>query len=288
MGVESQIPIYINEGEESVIEERLKTENYLRTKIDFRSHPGGLPPAGFEIYRMTEPPTSYQDFSGHLLAFVSTDADTGSRQAADSASFVDDLVPNQKYYYIFRTIGSDRIAPADEFPTIARELTGAELTLQTLFSNPTPVYEAELVDDDGAVYLLVRVVDFDILNPPPTTKEMKRLLHVKPSLSQSLLKDYSSEDYESAHDYVRATPGGPRLGLEAESIWGKTYKVRLTSKHTCRKLDFNVKFTTEHIRQEECGNVSIVGVPYDSEEEVTDVEARGVSVDSPIGVGGIT
>lgn len=280
MGVESQIPIYINEGEESVIEERLKTENYLRTKIDFRSHPGGLPPAGFEIYRMTEPPTSYQDFSGHLLAFVSTDADTGSRQAADSASFVDDLVPNQKYYYIFRTIGSDRITEGLSAP-------GVELTLQTLFSNPTPVYEAELVDDDGAVYLLIRVVDFDILNPPPTTKEMKRLLHVKPSLSQSLLKDYSSEplyttvlgvplpitkhalNYESAHDYVRATPGGPRLGLEAESIWGKTYKVRLTSKHTCRKLDFNVKFTTEHIRQEECGNVSIVGVPYDSEEEVT-------------------
>jgi hypothetical protein len=296
MGVESQIPIYINPGEQLVTDERLRTEGFFRQKVDYKSHPGGLPPAGFEIYRMTDPPKNYQDFSGHLRAFVSTDFDKLSRQAADSASFIDDMVPNQKYYYTFRTIGSYEIyekftqytgmiqeARAGEPATTFEELAPIPLALQAveglmdirdrfshLFSNPTPVYEVELVDDDGAIYLLIRVVDFDILHPPPTHKTMKRLLHIKPSIAQSVVdtrfNDIVGANATTAYDAVGVTNGRVPLGVEAEKIWGKTFKVRLTSKETCRKLDLNVKFDTRYIKIDDCKQVSIVGVPYDDEE----------------------
>jgi hypothetical protein len=42
----------------------------------------------------------------------------------------------------------------------------------------------------------------------------------------------------------------------------------LTSKETCRKLDLNVKFVTKYIKIDDCNQVSIVGVPYDADEEV--------------------
>ena len=64
------------------------------------------------------------------------------------------------------------------------------------------------------------------------------------------------------------TGGKIALGMEAKSIWGKTYKVRLTSKKTCRKLDLNVRFKTEHIDLAQCNPPTIVGIPYDAEEEV--------------------
>ena len=317
MGVESQIPIHINPGEQLLSEERQKTENYIRQKVDYRSHPGGLPPAGFEVYRTVNPPKNYQDFAGNLRAFVSTDFDKASRQNADAASFIDDMVPNQKYYYTFRTIGSldiyqqfgeyvselqEVITTEEEIGSVA-DLSTPERTLIRevtadrfghLFSNPTPVYEVELVDDDGAVYLLVRTVDFDILHPPPTTKTMKRLIHVKPSITQSIINprfndaasateleafagdnpfagpEYSLEPkYESAIDAVTAGGGNVLLGAESKLVWGKTYKVRLTSKKTCRKIDFNITFDRKHIDTGQCPSVTIVGVPYDSEEEVS-------------------
>ena len=59
------------------------------------------------------------------------------------------------------------------------------------------------------------------------------------------------------------------LGAESKLVWGKTYKVRLTSKKTCRKIDFNITFDRKHNDTGQCPSVTIVGVPYDSVEEVS-------------------
>jgi len=144
----------------------------------------------------------------------------------------------------------------------------------SLFSNPTPVYEVELVDDDGAVYLLIRTVDFDILHPPPTSKTMNRLLHVRPSIGQAIVNPIILDDYHfdaASSALAHADRSGKiPLGAGAKSIWGKTFKVRVTSKETCRKLDLNVKFETNHLKDtgKSC-SVSITGTPPDEVDEVT-------------------
>jgi hypothetical protein len=36
------------------------------------------------------------------------------------------------------------------------------------------------------------------------------------------------------------------LGVEEEQVWGKKFKVRLTSKNTGKKIDLNISFEHEH------------------------------------------
>ena len=106
---------------------------------------------------------------------------------------------------------------------------------------------------------------------------MKRLLHVKPTITQSVVDPRFNDlfslglgylKYSSASDAVEATHGKIPLGVEGQPIWDKTFKIRLTSRETCRKLDLNVKFDTKYIRADGCNQVTIVGVPYDTDEEV--------------------
>jgi hypothetical protein len=146
-----------------------------------------------------------------------------SRQSADAASFIDDMVPNQKYYYTFRTIGAGEISNREQLHALsaehgAMEIMGHrgfrdEFTLDYSFSNPTPVYEVELVDDDGAIYLLIRTVDFDILHPPPTSKTMNRLLHVRPSIGQAIApSEFLGTPFDellTAHEIESATADMP-------------------------------------------------------------------------------
>ena len=39
-----------------------------------------------------------------------------------------------------------------------------------------------------------------------------------------------------------------KLGIGEERIWGKKFKIRLTSKNSGKKVDFNLDFTTKHIK----------------------------------------
>ena len=75
--------------------------------------------------------------------------------------------------------------------------------------------------------------------------------------------------FKSASDVLLETGGKILLGNEAKSVWGKTYKVRLTSKKTCRKLDLNVNFKLKHIQSVQCQSPTIVGVPFSTEEDVS-------------------
>ena len=133
---------------------------------------------------------------------------------------IDFIEPNQKYYYIFRAV--------DKHGHI---------------SNPTTIYEVELVKQDGSVYSLISVVDEFAESPKASTKSMRRYLHIKPNTENSFIDRIALGERAEAKDIERVN-----LGIGDERIWGKKFKIRLTSKNSGKKIDFNLNFTTKHIK----------------------------------------
>tara|TARA_R100000008_G_scaffold86864_1_gene82152 strand:+ start:797 stop:4471 length:3675 start_codon:yes stop_codon:yes gene_type:complete len=221
----------------------------------------------FEIYRLDNKPKSYSDFApenggtkmdlippttkGKYEGFGGTDFvfDNGPQDlsiVASTAQFNSSVVPNKKYYYTFRVVDQE-----------------------DYFSNPTPVYQVEIINDGGTIYPLIDVIDFDIENKLQTKKNIRKYLHIIPTLENSLinLEDVDFEN-ETAGSYINKLSGKkPSLGVNPESQLllpeenyendgKKTYvKLRLTSKKTGKKIDINLKAMHKHVKttQEEEG-----------------------------------
>jgi hypothetical protein len=82
---------------------------------------------------------------------------------------------------------------------------------------------------------------------------MKKYLHIIPSLAQALVNPEKSglvNEDGMPIDSALLSDGNIQLGFQESPIWGKRFKVRLTSKQTGRKLDLNIKFDQKHITTE--------------------------------------
>ena len=64
-------------------------------------------------------------------------------------------------------------------------------------------------------------------------------------MSQSIVDGTAIKDFSTARGKLV-----PKIGLEAEGLWGKKFKIRLVSKKTGKKMDINVNFKTESIPEE--------------------------------------
>lgn len=170
----------------------------------------------FEIFRLDRKPKSYKDFAGNKIVTLE-----------NKTTFIDDTIqPNTKYYYTLRAIDNHGHV-----------------------SNPTPVYELELVQNLEAVHPIVNLIFMEdhkkellALSKSPT-KECSKYLFIQPTLTQKDLNymgDIDVEDAQSASDIT------PRLGYEDESVFGNKFKIRLVSKRTGKRLDFNIDFKTNY------------------------------------------
>ena len=176
----------------------------------------------FQIFRLERSPASYNDFDGNMIATVDTTFQKDKNYFLPSAAFVDNILPNVTYYYTLRVVDNHGHV-----------------------SNPSPIYQFRMVDDSGAVYPLIEVVQ---LRPPGfftkrKTKSMRKYIQLIPSLPQTLLNE------------EQLFNGGPRIspqindsfnslpiGVMNEGVWDQKYKVRLVSKKTGRKIDINLEF----------------------------------------------
>ena len=177
----------------------------------------------FQIWRSEEKPRSYKDFAGKLRQQVSTDVYPDSIQKATTGAFDDKLKPNKKYYYCIRSVDN-----------------------HGHISYPTPIYEVEIVDDKGSIYPLIKVVEFAEKIPRQTTRGVKRYMQIVPSLPQTLV----NKEKSGIDDIYSVIGKTPILGLPDEVLWGRKFKVRLTSKSTGKKIDFNLQFTHTHIKED--------------------------------------
>tara|TARA_R100000093_G_scaffold44252_1_gene22977 strand:- start:38 stop:457 length:420 start_codon:yes stop_codon:yes gene_type:complete len=134
----------------------------------------------------------------------------------------DMIKTNQKYYYVFRVLNENFIP-----------------------GHLSEIYEAELIDDGGYIYSNFNIFfeeDFkeDIFVNPSIA--LKKLLQLQPNMSQITFND-SIVDYDST---AALQLNNMSLGNADSLIWDKTFKIRLTSKKTGKKIDLNVTYKYEH------------------------------------------
>ena len=224
-GNEDVEPVALTEEEEADVSQIATNQNRNDGKITFKSDDHA---SAFQIYRVAEPPIVIEDFANKLIAEVSTtttDA-AGITITASSVTAFITQAPNQKYYYIFRTVDAH----------------GG-------LSNPSTVYEIELYNDGGVGYPIIRHFEFGSIEPKTPTKSARKIIQILPRMSQVFLNEEASGLIEDNGALANAAGHTPMvLGLEDESLIGKAFKIRLISKSTGKKLDINVDFKQKRIR----------------------------------------
>lgn len=182
-------------------------------------------PEYYEIYRLDKKPKSYADFAGNKLK----DAKSFFQEKRESSSHVsvnDFVVPNRKYYYMFRAAN-----------------------VHNHVSNPTIVYEVEMIQDADDSKVVVSHFDFEA---PPTymnSKKFNSLFQIDPALQQRLLDNNQPSLYNKSS--VKGALDQIKLGSAEDSIWGRNFKIRITSTTTGRKMDFNINFNIITSKTEE-------------------------------------
>jgi len=180
-------------------------------------------PEQFEIFRIDFAPESYADFvRGKKITLDNTTrlteaavverANWRDAVVVTSNSIVDDVIPNKKYWYTFRV-----------------------RDVHDQMSNPAGILQFEMVDNGNSIFPIIQEYTF-----PKTeisyTMPMKKYIKISPSAIQDELND----TIRSAHDFL---DDHPRLGEAArKGVWGKRYKLRVTSKLTGKKIDINFTF----------------------------------------------
>ena len=177
----------------------------------------------FEIYRTDVAPKSYEDFRTGLYAII------GAVDVA-SASMKSKVQTNKKYYYTFRAIDqhSNR-------------------------SNPTPVYQVEIVENNGMMFFLSSVYQFPTMEDKTThTRTFQRFLKINPNMIQSLVNvtETSIESDKIIASAFDVPDSIITLGKAEQDVWTKNFKIRVTSKHTGRKFDINLTCKTQYNKQD--------------------------------------
>jgi hypothetical protein len=189
--------------------------------------------SAFEIYRTEELPTSYDDFSNSSKTTVSTLQKNSSNTIYSwDKCYKDKITPNKEYYYMVRSI----------------DVHGHK-------SYPSPVYRIQMVNNSGAIYPLVDVIEMKSPSKPKMkTKKFKKFLQLTPAMAQTSIDYVGSGLIGSTGLVVNSAPPTAEnitLGTVAPKLFGdeksgQTFKIRLISKHTGKKLDLNVTFKVKN------------------------------------------
>lgn len=163
--------------------------------------------SAYEVWASLQRPDSYRDFN--LARVVDTKLGTAT---------VLNVEPDRVYYLTFCSV----------------DIHGHR-------SNPTEVYKARIVDNDGAVYFDLSLVDFEVEDMASLVRSGRRYLAIVPALRQVVL-DYEGMGVGPNPQTFQGVT--PKLGSDP-SIFNNTFKVRITSKKTGRKVDLLFDYSLE-------------------------------------------
>ena len=160
----------------------------------------------FEIFKTEEKPKNYGSFTEVPSRIIYNQNDSTSN------IYYDRVLPNKKYYYIFRSVSN-----------------------YNLVSNPTAIYEVELIKDADDSRVVVNLIQPEEEKREQGSIFIRRLLSISPATQHTILGDLGSDTYRGNLDNIE-------YGVAADAIWGKKFKLRLKSKDSGKKIDFNVLF----------------------------------------------
>ena len=183
-----QKPVIMLDGDVNEFEKIKAAQLSYDNKVEFGSDD---PVKRFQIFRTLVRPEKYSDFDLY--------------QDIENFVFEEQVLPNTKYYYTFRAVDPHQHV-----------------------SNPTPVYEVELIDEKGAVKPIIRMISMEPKENKTSLKEAQKYIYIKPSELQLLSSESNDTDSVFSDDTTK-----------------KKYKVRLTSKASGKKIDINFSFRKE-------------------------------------------
>lgn len=172
----------------------------------------------YEVYRTKNPPRSKEDFADNFRARVDETATyeyvTQNLPPEDiditTASFSDKIMPNQKYYYVFRS-----------------------LTYHGTPSQLTHPIEVELQRDSDEYKLNIKLYEYPSNDRDQFEKNMKRLLRLVPNPERLVFTE---------EDGINNWELGDGTLVSNYGTEHRTFKIRITSKHTGKKVDLNIAF----------------------------------------------
>ena len=166
----------------------------------------------YQIFKMNQRPNSIDDFKDKFFD------QTINNTISNSENYEIFLTSNRKYYFMFRTI--------NEFG---------------LLSNPSPVYEIELVQDSGETNVVVKTIDFK--KPElKISRAFGKFLKIYPTFEQTLLVDQTTKSPNLELFNESKQLDNVMLGITDSPIWGKKFKFRVKSNNTGKTIDINVDF----------------------------------------------
>jgi len=174
-----------------------------------------------EVYRMSEKPSSYQDFFGNLRQTIDL-KDELSGDFYGTALFEERVATNTKFYYTFRLINENGV------------------------SGPfTPIYESVLVDDGGYIYGdFVQLEESELIENRASkiSIPIKKLLNIVPQ-QEHLEINFADFDYsDTSLNQIAGASLGQNVDDPLINSAGRKFKFRLTSKKTQKKVDINITF----------------------------------------------
>tara|TARA_A100001015_G_scaffold288820_1_gene360050 strand:- start:11 stop:3838 length:3828 start_codon:yes stop_codon:yes gene_type:complete len=159
----------------------------------------------FQIFRVEEEPKTLEIFKDNLIANI----DKGK----PSATFIDDISPNKKYWYTFRT----------------RDIHGH-------LSMPSNIYQVEIVSDGEVMYAISDIFKIKKQTEEFASIPMQQFIRIKPAMLQTQM------DLMQFNNYTEWAANGKRLGVSNHPIWGKRFVIKIKSKNTGKEAHIRIKF----------------------------------------------
>ena len=213
--VSKSYPTPINQAEASYRDSYLLSNDLLEDD-DVNKESVSLP-ITLEVYRIENKPKSMSDFDGSLILTKNMKIEN-EEAAFSTATLMNKVSINKKYFYLLR---------------IVNEVDSP--------SYHSVVIEATLVSDGGYKFAEFEAYFEDELGEKVFSrpaKQFKKLVNIIPNIKNIMIDDSAADFSNRASDEL----GNVSFGEDGDLVWNKTFKLRLTSKKTGKKIDINLTY----------------------------------------------